>query len=359
MNIVIVAGGGGTRLWPKSRRREPKQFQKIFGDRSLIELTRLRLGDRYQASSIYYAVTPETVAHVRSIFPDVAEDHIIVEPEKRDTGPAIGYVVARLAMIAPDEPVIFLWSDHYIADYDKFRGCLDVADQLVRRHGVMVNIGIVPTWPNPELGYTRLGDRVDEQHGIEVFQFAGFVEKPSAGEAKEMIASGEYLWNGGYFTWTPKKFLEAFHALRPDMYSIFLQMQKEWRRGNDAAIAPLYARLEKISIDYAVIRQLHAKQVFTIKAPFDWSDVGLWSAVKKLREQSPDDVVTEGSTHVGIDTADCLLYGPEGKIIATVGVEHLVVVDTEDALLICAKDRSSAVKRLVEKLKEENQEHVL
>lgn len=359
MNIVILAGGGGTRLWPMSRKNRPKQFQKLIGDQTLLELTRQRLDSIVPAGNIYYSVTKETADEVRRLLPDVANDHIFVEPERRDTGPAVGFVIAKMEQIAPDEPVMFMWSDHYIADVEKFGMCIQLAGDVVKEKGVMVNIGIVPEWANPELGYVHVGEKVSSEDDIDVMEFRAFIEKPSKEDAEAMIETGEYLWNAAYFTWTPTKFMEAFHHHHKEAYDQLREMQKLWKDGKDGDVPALYAQMEKISIDNAVIKKLKPEQVLTIKAPFLWSDVGLWGALKKLREENPDDNVTEGSDHTSIDTADTLIYGPKGKVIATIGLQDVVIVDTPDALLICAKDQSDKVKKIVEKLKEQGLDQYL
>ncbi len=359
MHIVILAGGGGTRLWPLSRREKPKQFQKLFGEKTLLEITRMRLEGLVPETHIYYSVTEQTAPFVRDLLPDVSEDHLFIEPEKRDTGPAIGFVVALLALTAPEEPVMFMWSDHYIADQETFQRCLRIAEEQVREHSVMVNIGIVPSWPNPELGYTRVGEQLEERDGIEVLTFREFIEKPSREDAQKMIETGEYLWNAAYFTWTPKRFLAAFKEFQPDMYETLIAIQHAWQKNNHDEVRRLYGSLEKISVDFAIIRKLDPSNFRTIKATFPWSDVGLWSALKKLREENPEDNVVEGTEHLSVDTEDCIIYGQRDKVIATLGIRDLVIVDTPDALLVCEKSKSDQIKKLVELLKEEGYDSVL
>lgn len=354
MNIIILAGGGGTRLWPLSRQQKPKQFQKLIGEKTLLEITRIRLGDTFTDDQIYYSITEPCLPFLKTIMPKVADDHILVEPEKRDTGPAMGFVAALLELKDPDEPMAFLPSDHYIANHERFLASLKVGEDMIRETGSLLDIGVVPAWANTDLGYTHVGKRKYERDGIEVMEFCGHTEKPPRKQAEEFLASGEYLWHANYYMWTPRKFLEAYEKHLPEAYALLRAIQDLWKKGKPDAIAEAYAQLPKISVDYAITEKLDPKDVLIIKAPFDWSDVGLWSALKKLREENPEDNVVEGAEHVSMETDDCLIYGQRGKVIATVGLHDVVIVDTPDALLVCDKNKVEHVKALVEKLKEQD-----
>lgn len=359
MRIVILAGGGGSRLWPLSRTSRPKQFQKLIGERTLLELTRLRLGRDFPEDAIYYSATTQTAPFIRKLFPDVPEDRLLVEPEKRDTGPAMGFVAALLELDDPDEPLAFLPSDHYITDHEKFRASLRTAEELIRETGALLDIGMEPTWPNTNLGYTHIGKRQEVRNGIAVYAFLGHTEKPPKEKAEEYVKSGEYLWHGNYYMWTPRKFLEAYERHAPETAKTLREIQRLWRDGKRGDIPAEYAKLEKISIDYAITEKLEREDVRIIKAPFDWSDVGLWSELKNLRQRRAQDNVVEGAMHVGVDTTDCLIYGRKGKVVATLGVQNLIIVDTGDALLVCEKGRDQDIKRIVEKLQEEKRDDLL
>lgn len=359
MKAVILAGGGGTRLWPLSRRKKPKQFQRLIGEKTLLEITRMRLGDTFSDDQIYYSITKPYLPFLKAIFPMVADDHILVEPEKRDTGPAMGFVAALLELTDPDEPIAFLPSDHYIADHERFVACLKVADDLIRETGFLLDIGVGPAWAATDLGYTHVGERRCERDGVEVFEFRGHTEKPPLTQAEDFLASGEYLWHANYYMWTPRKFLEAYEKHMPEACGALRTIQDLWKKGKQEAIAAAYAKMAKISFDYAITEKLDPKNVLIIKAPFDWSDVGLWSAVKKLQQESAEANVDSGAAVVSLDTKDCLIVGQKGKVIATVGLQDIVIVDTPDALLVCAKDQSGAVKRIVEELEERKLDSVM
>jgi mannose-1-phosphate guanylyltransferase len=354
MKYVILAGGGGTRLWPLSRSSRPKQFLRLIDDQTLLELTLERLGKDIPKEDVYFSVTEETAPFVREILPSVSEDQLIIEPEKRDTGPAMGFVAAVLELRDPDEPMVFLPSDHFIRDTEGFLRSLQVAGALIRETGCLLDIGVVPSSPNTNLGYTHIGERKYERNGIAVHAFLGHTEKPPLEEAKEFLESGQYLWHANYYMWTPRKFLEAYETYAPKTAATLRTIQGLWKKGDRSGVAREYATLEKISIDYAITEKIDPSRVLILKAPFDWSDVGLWSVLKKLREENPQDNVVSGSEHIAVDTENCLVYGDPKKTIATVGVRDLLIVDTGDALLICKNDRDQDIKRVVEELKRQH-----
>ncbi len=359
MIAVILAGGGGTRLWPLSRGAKPKQFQELVGTKTLLELTRDRLGPDFPDAMVFYSLTAALLPYAQKLFPDVPADHFLVEPEKRDTGPAMGFVAAMMALTHPDEPLAFVPSDHYIKDVERYRTTLRVAEQLIRETGCLVDVGVTPAWPNPHLGYTHIGERRLARDGVDVYAFRGHTEKPSVERAGLFLASGEYLWHANMYMWTPRKFLEAYAQYAPKTYAVLEQIQQHWQRGDQTAVAAAYATLEKISIDYAITEKLDPSRVFIIKAPFDWSDIGQWSVLKQLRQQRDDETVVEGATHIGVKSSNNLVYGPMGKVIATVGVENLIIVDTDDALLVCRGGDDQDIKRIVEELEKRGERGVL
>lgn len=359
MKYVILAGGGGTRLWPLSRSARPKQFQPIVGGSTLLELTRRRLGNAVSDNDIYYSTNAHGAAFVRRIMPKVSEDHLIIEPERRDTGPAMGFAAAVLELISPDEPLAFLPSDHYIKNLDAFQKSFKVAEELIQETGSMLDIGVVPNWPNPNLGYTKIGTEQESRNGVSVFTFRGHTEKPLTEKAKELLASGEYLWHANYYMWTPRNFLGAYQEYAPKTYASLRKIQEYWQRRDQKSIAREYSTIEKISIDYAITEKLDPQRVLIIRAPFDWSDVGSFRELKNFRSSQPDDVVVEGVAHIGEETSNCFIYGPKKKLIVTIGIKNLVVVDTEDALLICQQDKDQEIKRINEILRERGLDHYL
>lgn len=355
MKIILLAGGTGTRLWPLSRNSHPKQFTQLLGDQTLFQQTYARVAEEYDVNDIYVSTNNSFVERVKKEIPQIPDDHFIIEPEKRDTAPAMGYVAAILFRECPDEPIAFIPSDHIIKDTDLFLRSLQVADKTIRETGKMLDIGVVPTFPNTNLGYTHVGERIAEEDGVEIWSFLGHTEKPPAEVAQRYIDLGEYLWHASYYMWTPRKFLEAFQTYQPEM-SAHLSAIAETSDKNTRE--QHFCAMERISFDYAITERMSPSDVLIIPAPFVWSDVGQWRVVKEHQEENSEDNVTKGDT-VSIDTEDCLIYSKKDKVVATVGLKGMIIVDTDDALLICPKDRDQDVKKIVELLKERGEEHYL
>ena len=361
MNAVILAGGMGTRLWPMSRAAKPKQFFEVVGDRPLVKETYDRLRRLLPAEHIFVSISPAFAPLLREYLPDIPESHVIIEPEKRDTGPAMGYASAFLANLAPDEPVVFVPSDHYIGDEELFLRCLSVGDALVRETGKLLDIGIRPLCPSTVLGYTKIGKKERTVDGIEVFKFAGHREKPPYEIAKAYIQDGSYLWHASYYLWTPEKFLRSFDTYAPEMGSALHELQRALREhpADREAVTVLYARLPKQSFDYLVTELFPAEDVLIMLGDFGWSDIGAWDTLyERLAGSSRSGNVIKG-TCVSVETKGSLIYVPDGKMVAVIGMRDVIVVDTGDALLVCPRSEAQRVKEAVQKMKEEGGEAFL
>lgn len=359
MKIVIMAGGGGTRLWPLSRNASPKQFQAIVGDRTIVQQTVGRLNGEFSSDDLYIATKREYLPVLRQQLPQIALDHYIIEPQKVDTAGAMGYAAVRLLDQFGSEALAFLPSDHDIKDNDLFVRSLRVAEKIILSEGKMVDIGVVPTFPNTNLGYTHVGTTVETVDGIPVRAFLGHTEKPPLEVAKKYFQDGSYLWHASYYMWTPKKFLEAFQTYAPGMYEDLMTIhQALGTEDEQRVIQEVFSHIERISFDYAITEKMNPDDVRILPAQFHWSDVGAWTVVKHEQEENPEDNVTKGE-NISIDTENCLMYTREGKTIATIGLKNMVIVDTEDALLICPMDRDQEVKKIVELLKEKGRDDLL
>lgn len=351
MNIVILTGGVGTRLWPMGRRNNPKQFFPMISHKPLVKETYDRFVKTYGAHKIYFSVTQDLLKSLRKVFPKIPLRQFIVEPERRDTAPAMGFVAAYLSLISPDEPMVFVPSDHFIADTKKFLRCFKVGEQLIKRTGSMVDIGVVASMPSTVMGYTRLGKIYKKINGTEVYHFEKHTEKPNQATAIKYITSGKYLWHGNYYMWTPRKFLEAIEKHSPRMGTALRVITGLLKENKSSKIGPVYASMEKISFDYAVTEKIDKKQVFIIKGDFGWSDVGAWDMLHNQLRHLGDKKgnVLKGEV-IHIDTKNSLLYTYSKKVLATVGLENIVVIDTEDALLVCPLNRAQEVKKLFPEL---------
>lgn len=354
MNFVIMCGGSGTRLWPQSRSLQPKQFAALVTDLTMLEETVQRLDGLATPETLYISTNAQFAPIIQKLLPDIPVDHYIIEPEKRDTGPAMGFVAAWMSRVARDEPMVLMPADHHIKDPAIYRATFAIGEQLVREHGVMVNIGLPPTFPNTNLGYLKVGKELEERDGVHVFSFEGQREKPDLKTAKQFLDEGNYLWNGGYFMWTPQKFMDAYQRFAPSIGKQLPAIITALDEQSDDALHEAFAKMEAKSIDYAVIEKMDVGEVRTVRGDFGWADLGDWHM---LSEQLADHADKQGNlikAHWrGVDTQDTLVYGQPEKLITTIGVSGLVIIDTPDALLVTPKERSQDVKKIVELLRDE------
>ncbi len=354
MRIVILAGGVGTRLWPLGRKNNPKQFFPIISKKPLVKETYDRFVQAYGAEHIYFSVTAELLKPLRKVFPRVPLEQFIVEPARRDTAAAMGYVSAVLSLHHPDEPMVFVPSDHFVADIKKYLRCFRIGETIVKKTGNLVDIGIAATFPSTVLGYTKIGQLYKKINGVAVYHFAGHTEKPALSVAAQYIESGHYLWHANYYMWTPRKFLEAFEVYAPAYAAVLKAMIPLIKKREARNVAALYERMEKNSFDYAITEKINKKNVYIIKGDFGWSDVGAWDMLhNQLSEYSDKKGNVVRGRVVPMDTDRCLLFTHDKKMIATIGLKDMVVVDTPDALLVCPKDRAQDVKKLFPHIEQE------
>jgi mannose-1-phosphate guanylyltransferase len=360
MNIIILAGGTGTRFWPISRKNKPKQFTSIIGKQTMIESTFDRFADNFKIEDIYISTTPEFRDEVVKVLPQVSWENIIVEPEKRDTAAAMGYVAAKLFISEPDEPMVFVCSDHYIADIKDFIKSLKVAEGIIRKEGKMMDIAIVPNFPSTALGYTKIGKEYKRENDVKIYRFLRHVEKPDYETAKKYVAEGNYLWHASFYMWTPRVFLTAFKKYAPDIYEHLERIIEGIKNKNEYQVEAEYKKIRKISFDYAITENMDPDNVLIIKGNFGWSDLGAWDVLyDQLQKEADKNGNIIRGEWIGDDTNKCLIYGRERKIIVTIGLDDMVVVDTDDALLICPQGRSQDVKKLVEKLEKKGKKEYL
>ncbi len=351
MKFVIRAGGIGTRLWPYSRVRKPKQFHCLVGEQTMLQAAVARISAIAAPTDMYISTGRPLQALVREQVPVLPPEQLIVEPALRNTGPAIGLECALLEARHPGCTVASLGSDHYIGRPEEFCRLLQVADQaLTDRPDCLFTLGVEPTRPETGYGYIRRGPVLAEVHGTPVYAVAEFTEKPAAQQAAEYAASGHYLWNSNTFVWKAATVLELFARFEPAMHAGLQRIQAAvGTPQEEAVIAREYPQLKPISIDHALVEC--APQVATLAANIDWGDIGSWAA---LTDVLPTDAAGNllADEVLALDAAGSTVYGQSDKIVLLLGVEDLVVVDTEDALLVCAKGAAQQVKDAVEQLKE-------
>lgn len=356
MKAVILAGGIGSRLWPVSRNKKPKQFQKITGEKTMIQETYERLSF-LNPEDIFIATNADFFEDILlQQLPDIPSSNIILEPALRDTATCIGFAAMKLSTIDPEDVMAVIYADHLVKDPNQFIEKLKVAEKIAKEQKTLNIIEVKARFPNVNLGYVHTGEKLHEIDGHDIFEFKKFTEKPDIDKAKEFIESGNYLWNTGMYVWRIDTILEKYNQHLPDTYKRLMTMKEALGNSNeDEIIEKEYSACEKISIDYAIMEKVQPEEVKIIPADFGWSDVGTWESIHNELVDFPEDNVIH-TKHVGVDTKGSLIKSDNpNKIIATIGLDNIVVIDTPDALLICPKDRSQDVKEIVKKLQDKKE----
>lgn len=355
--IVIVAGGGGTRLWPKSRKKMPKHLLKLFGKETLLQQTFHRVVPMLPLKNIYVITLKDHVIKVREQLPELIKENIIIEPMSRNTALAMGTAAAFVHSRDPQAVIANLAADHLIKDEHTFQRTILEALTVASKGDYIVAIGIRPTFPHTGLGYIRIGHQIETLTNTKnnqfVFKCKGFKEKPDLVTAQSFLASGQYLWNAGYYIWSTQTVFKAFKTNSPDLGKGLETIIKAiGTPSQEKILQSVYNTAENVQIDVAVSEK--AKNLVVIPGEFDWSDVGDWKVIFDTSQKDADgNVVNGGGKFINIDTTDSLIE-TNNKTVVTIGLENVVVVDTPDALLICRKSRSQDVKKAVEKLKADN-----
>jgi mannose-1-phosphate guanylyltransferase len=351
---VIMAGGSGTRFWPLSRRKNPKQLLTMFGRDSLLEQTLKRIQPVIPSERIYVYTSELILKKIRRLLPGLEAGQILGEPAGRNTAPTLGVAAIEIARRDPDGIMVVLPSDQTIAQPDVFRGILRAACRVASTPGRSVVLGLKPTRPETGFGYVRLGKPQGKVAGHEVFRVARFTEKPKLALARRYQASGRYLWNGGMFIWRAATLLENFRRFQPKMAGRLHQIE-DAGGVRSSAFRRLYTQFDSISIDFALMEKI--PDVFALPADIGWNDVGSWAVAYELGQQDAQSNVRPASS-LSLDSHRNLLVSSK-KFVVTVGVQDLVVVETDDALLVCARERSQEVGEAVKALQRLGREDLL
>lgn len=362
MKIVIRCGGAGTRLWPMSRERLPKQFQPLLGQESLLA-AKLRAVRPLLGSwnDLYVSTHERYVPIVRRLVPRLRRDHIIAEPVRRNTGPAIALETAVIAAHANgDDPVIAsLTVDDVMRNIDRFRQLLRRAAQYVDRvdPAAVLTIGSPPAAPDPGLSYLVLGSTVERHAGSTFRRVRRWVEKPNVGQLHRLLRRGQVAAHTGLYVWRASTLLNLLAAHHPHLVRRLDRIRRVIGHRNERAVVRReFRHFPAVSIEELVARR--APTIVAGVADLGWSDTGKWFLVQELRRDRPGANVVRGDV-VALDTTDSLIYAPPRKLVATVGLRGFVVVDTGDALLVCPKDRSGDVKAIVEHLQRTHRQDIL
>lgn len=343
---LIMAGGRGERFWPKSRKNLPKQFLSLTDDgKTMIQLTVERILPLVNMEDIYIATNKDYKELVQKQLPDLPEQNILCEPVGRNTAPCIGLGAVHISRKYEDAVMFVLPSDHLIKFTNMFLTTLREASEVAEKGENLVTIGITPDYPETGYGYIKFDPRTTEGRAYRVERF---VEKPNLEVAKEYLASGEYLWNSGMFTWKVSTILRNMEKFMPGVYGGLMKIRAAIGTDEEETVLEKeFHDMESQSIDYGIMEK--ADHIFTIPGTFGWDDVGSWLAVERIRKTNESGNVVDGNI-ITINTHNCIIQGGK-KLIATVGLEDLIVVDTNDATLICAKDSAGDIKKVLENLK--------
>lgn len=359
---AILAGGGGTRLWPLSRERNPKQFIKLFGKKTLLQVTAERLSEIVSWSRMFVVTTNKIYAReIRKELRRLPEENILVEPARRGTAIAHGLAAVYILSHNPQAIILNAYADSMVDSIPKYLGTLKVAAQAAFSSHKLVAVGFKPTFPHTGLGHIKFSKIETKVNGRPVFRVDKFVEKPLFNLAKKYFESGDYLWNAGMYVWRADSILDAIKRHAPKISQALQKIQSVLGSKNEEeVVTSVYKDAPNISIDYAVSEK--EKDFLVVKADFDWIDVGDWNVVWDLTQKDKNG---NAAIHLNgrgewmsIDTENTLVQ-TDKLLIATIGIKDLVIIETKDAVLIANKSEAERVKEMVNLLKEENKEEFL
>ena len=353
---VIMAGGGGTRFWPESRRNRPKQLLKIVSDRTMIRATVDRILPSIPAERVMVVTGHAHSDQIKIELPDLEEGMIVIEPIGCNTAPCIALAAHKIRRVEPDATMVVLPADDLIQREAEFRNAINAAVEICTQTQCLLTFGIIPTRPETGYGYIELGDCQLELKSFKAHSVANFIEKPDRPTAESYFSSGRHMWNSGMFVWRVADIITAFEKYLPKLNKSLEQATTFFDSDEEAsAIRQAYETIDPISIDYGIMEK--ADNVLCLPIDVDWNDVGSWTAIQDVWEQDEAGNALRGEI-LALNTYDCVVSSPH-RLITLLGVEDLIVVDTPDALLICRKDRAQDVKTLQAILKDSGYGHVL
>ncbi|MDO8608996.1 MAG: sugar phosphate nucleotidyltransferase [bacterium] len=353
MKAVIFAGGVGTRLWPLSRKKSPKQFEKIIGEKSTLQLAVERLLPEFKPEDIYISTGQVYKSMVAKQLAFIPKENIIGEPEKKDVGPAVSLVMAILSKKHPNEPVAILWSDHLVKNETKFKKILSASSEVIKKDpNKIIFIGQKPRFASDNLGWIETKAALFNEQQIPFYEFKGSKYKPNKLLAEKYFANPKYCWNLGYFVSTPAFICSLFERFDPSIFSCTEKIMKSYDTPQfEKELIRLYKDMPEINFDNAVLEQLDPKVAYVVMEDIGWSDVGAWEALKEALEQNTDDNITKGNVLLK-DSIDNLVYNFNNNLtIVGVDMNEFLVVNTHDVLLIAKKTSVSKIKKVVEGFK--------
>ena len=346
--VAIMAGGIGSRFWPKSRTSYPKQFLDILNTgKTLIQWTFERYAAFIPKENIFVVTSEEYSSIVAEQLPEIPLENIVAEPSRKNTAPCVAYISFKLFQKDPEASLIVAPSDHMILDNENFMRITRTALNFVDHQEAFITLGITPTYPNTGYGYIQFDT---DSQGENIHKVKTFTEKPNLELAKTFVASGEFLWNGGIFVWKVKTVINAFEKYQPEMFELFDNEKEHFDTiGEKDAINRIYPQCTNVSIDCAIMEK--ADNVYVIPSSFGWSDLGTWnSAYENLDKDYLGNAVASDNVIV-IDATKCMVSAPHEKLILLQGLDDFIIVDTKDVLMICKKEKEQAIKEYVAEVK--------
>ncbi|HEX6292549.1 MAG TPA: mannose-1-phosphate guanylyltransferase [Herpetosiphonaceae bacterium] len=353
MYALIMAGGTGTRLWPRSRAAKPKQFLPLLGERTMLQETVERIRPLVPTDQIIIATGRDYTDLTAEQLPDVPCANIIGEPSGKGSAPCIGLGALAIRQDDPGGIMVVLSSDHQIQKAAVFREALKAAEELAQQ-GYLVTLGIQPTEPHTGYGYIHRRARLGQFNGFTAYEVERFVEKPRREIAEQYLQTGEYSWNAGIFIWRADAIMAAFAQHLPKLHQQLMAIEAGGGPNDADAFSDVWASIENITIDYGIMER--AERVAVIPVDIGWSDVGDWDTLAALAGDGDNVIQAE---HIGVDTHGTLVYSASDRLIATVGLDNFLVIDTGDALLVAPRDRAQDIKKIVDELKRQGRQDIL
>ena len=343
---VIMAGGTGTRLWPVSRKDKPKQFQKFTSQKTMIQETYERVAKIVSKYRIFISTTEAYKGLVIEQLPEIKSSQLIIEPAPRGTAAAIALVAQEIYALNPKAIVATIASNHAIKNVDEFILSVSVALETAEKHSdKMITVGINPTCPDTGMGYIRIGKEFSNSNKKRIFYAQSFVEKPDKKTAEKYLAGWDYLWNASYFIFSAKAFLGWSKKFIPKTLEVLKTKNAKKRQ-------EMYKQLENVPVDTAIVEKLSPEQRLVLPSELLWSDVGNWGSLFDYFKDSLESEMIVKGNHVDVGSKNCLVYS-EDKLVATIGLKNIIIVETDDAILVANRNHVSEVKKIIEKLKED------
>lgn len=358
MYAVIMAGGNGTRLWPLSRQKKPKQLHAFTSEKPLVLETYHRLLPLIKRENIFISTTPELKPEIQDVLKDLPEENYIVEPAQMGTAAACALATTVVANRNKDALVAFFPADPFIEDEAEFRRIIAYGEEILAKYkNYILTIGINPTSPNVNYGYIQMDSQIENSGDFKVFSVKEFKEKPDLKTAKKYVASWEYLWNAGIFLWNASHFMNLVKKNLPNTNKVMSKIKKSIGKPEyEKVLKEEYAKVEKTTVDYAIIEK--TKNIIVIPGDFGWSDIGTWGSILEVLSKKEEKNIIVKGNHIGVNNSNVMVLGND-KLIATVGLKDVVVIDLPDVTLVCNSKRSHEIKDLLQQLKDRGLENYL